>query len=226
MRVFEVIAGMAAAIAMSATAQADTDISATNPRAAAAIAAVKQLCLAGTQFDLKADVSGNLTLLKLAPGANGAATVNVRNSTGAAAIFDDRVRQVADEDIRKCIMPQINRIIDAILTGGTAPAATYTWVDRPSSTQPPLGPFGGCRCAAILNTDSGIKVTNGCNGDLPVTAVRGNWTPPTTPAADPRVPWALTPTAGREYANLTLAAGNIVTFDNAKQVFLWHCPNM
>jgi hypothetical protein len=199
---------------------ADTDISATNPKAAAAISAVKQLCLSGTQFDLKADVKGNLQLIRLTPGAEGSASVNVRNSTGAAAIFDDKVRQVADEDIRNCIKPYIGKIVEAIL--GSDTTLSYTWVDRPSSNQVPLvGPFG-CRCAAIMNSPSGIKVTNGCNGDLPVTAVRGNWSPPPNP--DPRIPWGLVPAAGREFANLTLKTGQNVSFDAARQVYLWMCP--
>jgi len=80
-----------------------------------AIRAVKDLCLAGSQFDLRADASGNLTLLKLTPGGEGSASVNVRQSSGAAAIFDDKIRQVADEDIRACIKPHIGRIVDAIL---------------------------------------------------------------------------------------------------------------
>jgi hypothetical protein len=87
-----------------------------------AIRAVKDLCLAGSQFDLRADASGNLTLFKLTPGGKGSASVNVRKSSGAAAIFDDKVRQVADEDIRSCIKPHIGRIIDAILLD--APSAT------------------------------------------------------------------------------------------------------
>jgi hypothetical protein len=41
----------------------------------------------------------------------------VRHSSGAAAIFDDKVRRFADEDIRACIKPYIERIIDAILGG-------------------------------------------------------------------------------------------------------------
>jgi hypothetical protein len=80
-----------------------------------AIRAVKELCLTGTQFDLKADAKGNLTLRKLLPGGEGAVSVNVRESTGAAAIFDEKIRQIADEDIRRCIQPHIKPIIDAIL---------------------------------------------------------------------------------------------------------------
>lgn len=90
-----------------------------------AIKAVKELCLTGTQYDLKADAQGNLTLLKLAPGATGSVSVNVHTSSGAAAIFDDKLRKEADEDIRNCIKPYIQRIIDAILQDDVA--------DRPSS---------------------------------------------------------------------------------------------
>ena len=81
-----------------------------------AIKAVKELCLTGTQFDLKADAQGNLTLTKLLPGGGGAVSVNVRQSTGAAAIFDEKIRQIADEDIRRCIQPYIKPIIDTILS--------------------------------------------------------------------------------------------------------------
>jgi len=90
-----------------------------------AIKAVKELCLTGDQFDLKADGKGNLTFLKLVPGAKGSVSVNVRESAGAAAIFDERLRKEADQDIRNCIKPYIQKIINAILddnapiTGGT-----------------------------------------------------------------------------------------------------------
>ena len=88
-----------------------------------AVAVVKELCLSGTQFDLKTDVKGNLTLTKLTPGAEGSASVNVRSSSGAAAIFDDKVRAVADENIRSCIKPYIPKIIDAILKDNSSGGA-------------------------------------------------------------------------------------------------------
>lgn len=88
-----------------------------------AIAAVKELCLAGSQYDLKADAKGNLSFSKLLPGAFGNVSVNARSSPGAAAIFDDKVRRLADSDIRDCIKPHIPKIIDAILSGG-APLST------------------------------------------------------------------------------------------------------
>jgi hypothetical protein len=89
-------------------------------KAERAISAVKELCLSGNQYDLKADAKGNLTLVKLAPGGEGSISVNVRQSSGAAAIFNDKIRQIADEDIRRCIQPHIKRIMDEIL-GETSP---------------------------------------------------------------------------------------------------------
>ncbi|KAB8062961.1 hypothetical protein [Janthinobacterium violaceinigrum] len=83
-----------------------------------AVSVVKELCLTGTQFDLKVDVNGNLSLKKITPGVNAVASVNVRNSSGAAAIFDDEVRRIADEDIRSCIKPYISQIINSILEEG------------------------------------------------------------------------------------------------------------
>lgn len=91
-------------------------------KAERAIKAVKELCLAGKQFDLKIDAIGNLTLKKLSPGAEGSISVNVRESTGAAAIFNDKIRQVADEEIRRCIQPHIAKIVDTILEEKPSPA--------------------------------------------------------------------------------------------------------
>src|SRR5215510_12293683 len=87
-----------------------------------AVRAVKELCLTGKQFDLKADAKGNLILRKLLPGGEGEVSVNVRESSGAAAIFDEKFRQIADEDIRRCIQPHIKQIIDAILVENPKPS--------------------------------------------------------------------------------------------------------
>lgn len=87
-----------------------------------AVRIVKELCLTGTQFDLKIDASGNLGFKKLTPSAAGSFSVNVRDSKGAAAIVDDKIRQIADEDIRNCIKPHITRIIDAVLDDKPAPS--------------------------------------------------------------------------------------------------------
>ena len=76
----------------------------------------KQACLVGTQYDFNADLSGNITFKNpLKPGGEGKAAVNVRNSTGAAAIFDQQLRVAADENTRRCMGPRIDKIIAYVL---------------------------------------------------------------------------------------------------------------
>jgi len=78
----------------------------------------KQACLVGTQFDFNADVKGNVTFRNpLRPGAEGKAAVNVRNSTGAAAIFDEQLRVIADQNTRECMKPYIDQIFKACSSG-------------------------------------------------------------------------------------------------------------
>jgi hypothetical protein len=86
-----------------------------------AVAVVKELCLVGKQFDLSADASGNLTFRSLRPGGQGSVSVNVRESEGATAIFDQRLRVIADAETRACIEPHIPRIVDAILGDSSRP---------------------------------------------------------------------------------------------------------
>ncbi len=81
-----------------------------------AIRTVKEFCLYGTQFDLKADAKGNLTFKNLRqPGGEGSVSVNVRESKGAAAIFEEKLRIIADTAVRDCMRPHLPTIIRAIL---------------------------------------------------------------------------------------------------------------
>jgi hypothetical protein len=76
----------------------------------------KQGCLIGTEFQFKADISGNVEFRNpLKPGADGHAAVNVRNSPGATAIFDQQLRLAADNKIRDCMKPYVDQIFTAIL---------------------------------------------------------------------------------------------------------------
>jgi hypothetical protein len=79
----------------------------------------KQACLIGTQFDFVADVNGNVTFTNpTKPGAEGKASVNVRDSKGATAIFEEKLRVVADKQIQDCMRPYIDQIYKAILSPG------------------------------------------------------------------------------------------------------------
>lgn len=139
-----------------------------NTKTDRAIKAVKELCLTGTQFDLKADAKGNLTLRKLLPGGEGSVSVNVRESSGAAAIFDEKIRQIADEDIRRCIQPHIEKIIDAIL--GALPdlrrqsSKVPGWSATFSTKEAGGGSFRSFPlCTTLVNTLAAIDI----NSSLP-----------------------------------------------------------
>jgi hypothetical protein len=78
----------------------------------------KQACLVGTQFNFSADLDGNVIFSNPTKLGEGEAAVNVRKSTGAAAIFDEKLRIIADRQVQDCMRPYIERIFNAILTSG------------------------------------------------------------------------------------------------------------
>ncbi len=76
----------------------------------------KEACLVGTQFDLHADVNGNITLRNLLkPGAGGALNVDKTNASGAINYIDEQLRLNADKKIQECIRPYMIRIFEVIL---------------------------------------------------------------------------------------------------------------
>jgi hypothetical protein len=76
----------------------------------------KQGCLSGKQFDFSANVNGNISFKNpLTPGAEGKTSINIRDAPGAAAIFTEQIRVVADQQIRDCMKPYIDQIFAAVL---------------------------------------------------------------------------------------------------------------
>ncbi len=112
-----------------------------------AVATVKELCLSGNEYDLKADAKGNLTLTKLMPGGEGEISVNARQSAGAAAIFDDKLRIIADKEVRDCIKPYIKQIMDSILNEKPAekPVSENVQPNFPTGTV-----LVGCGCWGFM----------------------------------------------------------------------------
>jgi hypothetical protein len=91
----------------------------------------KEACLLGTQFDFGANVNGNVTFSDpTKPGAEGKASVNVRNSKGAAAIFEEKLRAVADQQTRDCMKPYIDQIFKAVLSVNAPARAAPTRTHR------------------------------------------------------------------------------------------------
>jgi hypothetical protein len=75
---------------------------------------IERFCLSGKQYQLTADVSGNISIKSLLPGAQGKADVNIKNTTGAVGYLNEEIRRLVDTDTRGCMQPYINRIINII----------------------------------------------------------------------------------------------------------------
>jgi hypothetical protein len=80
------------------------------------VRAAKEACLIGTQVVFSADLSGNITLINPAiPGDKGQIAVNARKAAGAAEIFDERLRIIADKQIQDCMKPYMEKVFKALL---------------------------------------------------------------------------------------------------------------
>lgn len=211
--------------ALAVTAGASTSAMA-DDRSDRAIAAVKELCLSGKQFDLKVDAKGNISLIKLTPGAEGSVTVNARESAGAAAILDEKIRQIADEDIRRCISPHVTRILDSILGEGSLKPEVPRAVEVTWNPNYPLQGMPNeihCTCVDVKrdgmdrmreNPAASVTVNNKCKGDVSLLAAKDNKLimPPKVDGIEnaDRAHWFKT-TLGRNWAYVTLAPSQTVT---------------
>jgi hypothetical protein len=102
-----------------------------------ALQLIKDICLVGKQYDLSIDAKGNIFLKNLKPGAEASANISARSSTGSPAISEERLRLVADAQVRDCMKPHLPRLLDALLgtrTGSNTPTATAE-VGRPSTSE-------------------------------------------------------------------------------------------
>ncbi len=78
-----------------------------------AVNVIKSLCLAGKEYDISADVDGNITIKSFLPGASGRLSVNIKEADGAVVLRDE-LRIIGDREVRDCTKRHIGRVIDAI----------------------------------------------------------------------------------------------------------------
>src|SRR5262245_32109037 len=81
---------------------------------AQALRVVKELCLPGTQYDLYADTKGNIVIKKRTPGGQGSATFSKREAAGATALYDEKLRIIADLQARECTKTHILQVLQVI----------------------------------------------------------------------------------------------------------------
>jgi hypothetical protein len=75
---------------------------------------IERFCLSGKQYQLTADLSGNISIKSLLPGAQGKADVNIKNTRGGVGYLNEEIRRLVDTDTRGCMQPYIDRIINII----------------------------------------------------------------------------------------------------------------
>ncbi len=75
---------------------------------------IERFCLSGKQYQFTADLSGNISIKSLLPGARSKADVNIKNMRGAVGYINEEIRKVVDADTRNCMQPYIPQIIDIV----------------------------------------------------------------------------------------------------------------
>jgi hypothetical protein len=80
-----------------------------------AISTVKELCLVGLKTEYLGTAKGQVTLVKLTPGATIAGRATHDRVLGSVDINDPKMRILADENIRNCIKPFMPFIVNYVL---------------------------------------------------------------------------------------------------------------
>ena len=86
-----------------------------------AVQVVRELCLAGKEYNISVDIKGHIVIKSLQPGIEGTAVFNASEAKGAPAIHEQKLRIIADGEVRACTREHISRILDAAL-GQKAPS--------------------------------------------------------------------------------------------------------
>ncbi|MGH8557300.1 MAG: hypothetical protein ACRESZ_07525 [Methylococcales bacterium] len=110
-----------------------------------AVQVVRELCLAGQQYDLSVDAEGNIVIKSLQPGVEGYAAFSAKEIKGATAIYNEKLRIIADAEVRNCTKEYLPRIIEAIFGPSLPP--------QPPGGIQPIDPEGLKGTAAALATE-------------------------------------------------------------------------
>jgi LCCL domain-containing protein len=128
-------------------------------------------CLLGNEFTFDAKANGDITFIKLRPGAEAGVHTNIKEDPGAPGIIDQKLKLIASQQIRDCMKPYIQKLAELIL--GQASGNQITSID--ASTALDLGdcPYstGGllwndypdrtyrCKCPVIPESQISSNVT-------------------------------------------------------------------
>jgi hypothetical protein len=82
-------------------------------------------CLLGGEFSFDAKANGDITFNKILPGAEAGIHTNLKEDPGAPGIIDQKLKVIASQQIRDCMKPYVDKLVDLIL-GQTSNPPTIT----------------------------------------------------------------------------------------------------
>jgi hypothetical protein len=117
-------------------------------------------CLLGNEFTFDAKANGDITFIKLRPGAEAGLHTNIKEDPGAPGIIDQKLKLIASQQIRDCMKPYIQKLAELIL--GQASGNQITSIDASTALDLgdcPLTPYNlwddypdrtyRCKCPSI-----------------------------------------------------------------------------
>lgn len=125
-------------------------------------------CLLGNEFTFDAKANGDITFIKLRPGAEAGVHTNIKEDPGAPGIIDQQLKLIASQQIRDCMKPYIQKLAEIIL--GQASGNQITSIDASTALDlgdcPNFAGQGGlwndrpdqtyrCKCPAIPESSLG-----------------------------------------------------------------------
>ena len=72
-------------------------------------------CLLGNEYTFDAKANGDITFIKLRPGAEAELHTNIKDDPGSPGIIDQQLKLIASQQIRDCMKPYVQKLAELIL---------------------------------------------------------------------------------------------------------------
>jgi hypothetical protein len=140
-------------------------------------AAANNACLNGSEFTLKADAGGNVTLENITkPGAAGKLNVDARKGKGAVLYFNEQIKERIDEKVMTCMQHYTDQIFDYILKN-SAPKVSTRRVEGNSADShagDPPGDGPDVKSCAYAHVGDGWSIVKGSGSIFPDSVSNGD----------------------------------------------------
>lgn len=89
-------------------------------------------CLLGGEYTFDAKANGDITFRKILPEAEAGLHTNLKEDPGAPGIIDQQLKAIASQQIRDCMKPYIDKLVELIL-GQVSGPSTITSAEAKSA---------------------------------------------------------------------------------------------